>query len=551
MITKFDTYNESVRDLMKPKSKEEILNKLGDLPPNELLNKSININYLYGVKLALKKGVNPSREDNYAIRSASYHGYTEIVKLLLQDERVDPSAHNNYAIRLASNNGHTEVVKLLLQNKRVDPSAHNNYAIRLASNNGHTEVIKLLLQNKRVDPSADDNYPIELASENGHTEVVKLLLQDKRVDPSDLDNYAIRYASKNGHLEIVRLLLQDKRVNPLADGNCAIQFASENGHTEVVKLLLQDKRVDPSADDNYAIQLASTNGHTEVVRLLLQDNRVDPSADDNYAIRYASLNGYLEIVKLLFQDERVREKLTDEEIKKYENQIKSLNESIRDLMKPKSKDEIREVTEDILDQVANYLLDMDEFDDYLDAYEKAEEHEQMIISMREDGDSIEKIGNRIMYGWDNESEDEFENYGDYKVENTDESVRDLMKPKSKEEIDELRKSGKFMGKVISDGYSLKKVINLIKKNSIKLNKSFKDDSEYRVVDWLYEWQATPKFSIDPFNIIYLKLFKNRNRYYIKFSDFSDHEFIAVFEYLEDALNFLKSCNIDTSKITKE
>ena len=63
----------------------------------------------------------------------------------------------------------------------VDPSAQDNRAIRWASYNGHIEVVKLLLTDKRVDPSADDNIAIRWASENGHTEVVKLLLTDKRV----------------------------------------------------------------------------------------------------------------------------------------------------------------------------------------------------------------------------------------------------------------------------------------------------------------------------------------------------------------------------------
>ena len=50
-----------------------------------------------------------------------------------------------------------EVVKLLLTDKRVNPSANNNFAIRWASRNGHTKVVKLLLADERVDPSANDN----------------------------------------------------------------------------------------------------------------------------------------------------------------------------------------------------------------------------------------------------------------------------------------------------------------------------------------------------------------------------------------------------------
>lgn len=49
-----------------------------------------------------------------------------MVQLLLQDGRVDPSFDNNYAIRGASENGHADVVQVLLQDDRVDPRAENN-----------------------------------------------------------------------------------------------------------------------------------------------------------------------------------------------------------------------------------------------------------------------------------------------------------------------------------------------------------------------------------------------------------------------------------------
>ena len=207
-----------------PGDKKEVKNLYGQyLKPHskEYIKPKININDItevskYGlvdeVKKLIENGIDPSDNNNYAIKWASKNGHLEIVKLLLQDKRVDPSANNNYAIKWASKNGHTEVVKLLLEDPRVDPSDYYNYAIRYASDNDHVEVVKLLLQDKRVDPSDMDNNAIRLASENGHTEVVKLLLQDKRVDPSDDDNYAIRYSSANGHVEVVKLLLEDPRV---------------------------------------------------------------------------------------------------------------------------------------------------------------------------------------------------------------------------------------------------------------------------------------------------------------------------------------------------
>jgi len=163
-----------------------------------------------------------------------------------------------------------------------------------------------------------DIYDIGEVSKYGLIDDVKRLL-NKGVNPTIDNNYSIRMASGYGHTDIVKLLLQDRRVDPTADSNYAIGVASQNGHIEVVKLLLQDERVDPSDDNNYAIMWSSRNGHIDIVKLLLQDERLDPSDDNNWTIRWASQYEKTGIVKLLIQDERVREKLTPQQIEKYNN----------------------------------------------------------------------------------------------------------------------------------------------------------------------------------------------------------------------------------------
>jgi ankyrin repeat protein len=140
-----------------------------------------------------------------------------------------------------------DVIEILAKDQRIDPSADDNSAIREASGNGHTEVVELLLNDPRVDPSASDNDAIRWASGEGQTAVVELLLNDPRVDPSANVNEAIRWASGNGRTAVVELLLNDPRVDPNACNNDAIREASRAGHTEVVKLLINDPRVDPSA----------------------------------------------------------------------------------------------------------------------------------------------------------------------------------------------------------------------------------------------------------------------------------------------------------------
>ena len=70
----------------------------------------------------------------------------ELVNVLLEFSDIDPSVDDNYAIRMASIYGHVAVVDRLLQDGGVDPSNYKNYAIRLASGKGHIAVVNRLLQ---------------------------------------------------------------------------------------------------------------------------------------------------------------------------------------------------------------------------------------------------------------------------------------------------------------------------------------------------------------------------------------------------------------------
>lgn len=72
-----------------------------------------------------------SSNNNLFINACKYRDI-EAVKHFLADSSVDPSTDNNYAIRMASASGHTEVVRLLLTDCRVDPSDGENYAIRVS-----------------------------------------------------------------------------------------------------------------------------------------------------------------------------------------------------------------------------------------------------------------------------------------------------------------------------------------------------------------------------------------------------------------------------------
>ena len=103
---------ESIEDILRPKSKEEILSHLGDLNPRELLAKSTEIGFLPGVKLALERGADVHADNDGALRWASKNGHKDVVELLLKNG-ADIHAYDDRALQLASRNGHKDVVELL------------------------------------------------------------------------------------------------------------------------------------------------------------------------------------------------------------------------------------------------------------------------------------------------------------------------------------------------------------------------------------------------------------------------------------------------------
>ncbi|KAI8898483.1 hypothetical protein BC833DRAFT_620300 [Globomyces pollinis-pini] len=154
----------------------------------KLFEDSIQWGHSKELKLSLTDHcINPSENDNWAIRITSAKGYKDNLSILLRDQRIDPSAKDNMCIRLAAENGHADCVRLLLDHPNVDPSAKNNAALRWASRNGHSKCVSILLSDSRADPTADNHYAIKWAMANSHHACVGLLLADSRMQQYKFD----------------------------------------------------------------------------------------------------------------------------------------------------------------------------------------------------------------------------------------------------------------------------------------------------------------------------------------------------------------------------
>ncbi|ENI01662.1 hypothetical protein COCC4DRAFT_83825 [Bipolaris maydis ATCC 48331] len=139
------------------------------------------------VQLLLRADVNvQGGKYGTALQAASYEGYVQIVKMLLNAGAEVNAQGGEYssALQAASCEGHERVVKILL-NAGADAKAGAPVnALYLASARGHKQVVKILLNagadvDVGADVEAQDGFYIKalcLASVHGHEHAVEILL---------------------------------------------------------------------------------------------------------------------------------------------------------------------------------------------------------------------------------------------------------------------------------------------------------------------------------------------------------------------------------------
>ncbi len=106
--------------------------------------------------------------------TACTDGNIEEVKKLLQDPNVDLNIENA-ALTSAAMYGRIEVMKLLLQDEKVSPSGHHNYPIIWASCFGYFEAVKLLSEHPSFDSSLGIDCAIKKANANEHNKIAEFL----------------------------------------------------------------------------------------------------------------------------------------------------------------------------------------------------------------------------------------------------------------------------------------------------------------------------------------------------------------------------------------
>jgi len=249
------------------------------------------------------------KSNNSLINWACSQGYIELMKLLLDNERVYSTIDSNEILLHAFQFQKYESIKCLLDRLTIDKI--DQRIMTYCLNHNYADGILILLKYKKIDPHIVINNLLEWAINSDNLDLVKLLLSyspqsTNHIDIVKKEDHAFIAAIYKGNHEMIKLLLNDPRIDPSLHTNIAIRDACYYGRANIVKILLADSRVKPHKVNNYCIYVACLRNHTEVVKLLLQDERVNPTANCNECLYKSCKKGYIEVVKLLLADYRVK-----------------------------------------------------------------------------------------------------------------------------------------------------------------------------------------------------------------------------------------------------
>lgn len=247
------------------------------------------------VKLLLQYGASPDfvnvPDDSYdgqtPLCSASRHGFTEVVKILIGLDQVKVNVVDKQGwtpLLHASAQGHDEVVELLLTAPHINVEAADENcrtSLSYAAGMGHDTMVRRLLERGRANVQSLDKCgrpPLFHAAMSGHDAVVTSLVKIGKADVYWQDSYsggtALLYASKNGHAAVVRVLLQHGAANiDTIDeyARSALSYAAENGQKSIVNLLLKLAKPDVDLCDVFGQtprSYATQNGHAAIAELL-------------------------------------------------------------------------------------------------------------------------------------------------------------------------------------------------------------------------------------------------------------------------------------------
>ncbi|NWH80756.1 ASB3 protein, partial [Piaya cayana] len=211
---------------------------------------------LESLHVLLEAGADPNQvttEETTALFLAVENGHTDIIKFLIQHGANVKGPHSWSgwnSLHEASFQGYTEIMKILLE-KGACKECKDNFGITplfVAAQYGKLESLRLLVSHgAEVNCQAKDKAtPLLIAAQEGHTECVELLLS-KGADPNlycNNDNWQlpIHAAAQMGHKRILELLIPiTDRICDKGEGKVSpVYSAVYGGNKECLEMLLRE-----------------------------------------------------------------------------------------------------------------------------------------------------------------------------------------------------------------------------------------------------------------------------------------------------------------------
>ncbi|QEY22439.1 hypothetical protein D0S48_18235 [Psychrobacillus sp. AK 1817] len=192
------------------------------------------------------------------------------------------------SIEIASRKGYVEILLALLTMTKSLKTDYDfiNSALKEASQQGQLNIVKTILESERVYQYIGQFTPLMLSSSRGHLEIMKMLM-DAGFDPNlkgFKEQTALMEASLSGKVEAMNLLIQRNADINLRDrdGKTALIMSIEEGHVDVVVGLLENG-ANPylCSKDKYgnslnALMWAAYKKNEEIMNVLL-DVGVNPN----------------------------------------------------------------------------------------------------------------------------------------------------------------------------------------------------------------------------------------------------------------------------------
>ena len=257
--------------------------------------------------------MNLNAHNSQAFLSAVRSRNTEIMDIFLADPRFNVAADDNAIIRhMARFTNDLDLFKRILKIPNVDPSAQYNDALMGAVINNRADVVKILLQDQRVLNGPNLQNALEWATRIGNIRTIRMLLQCDKIDPMLFERLGMMMTFSLKGPEIVKPFLESPRVNPAkffeVSGvysrdsqyfSALLDWAVDVNNPRLVKFFLTVKNLEPSLNSNAALKLAIKNERVDIVKLLLADDRLDPSLNNNEILELTKKLAAIEEQKII------------------------------------------------------------------------------------------------------------------------------------------------------------------------------------------------------------------------------------------------------------